>query len=303
MKLEANVKLEHVEIHKTIDIDKLTVLIGPNVSGKSLILRCIYSSLKSTKYVMSIPFDELKECRIDEDDFDYVIYNDVYSIVYYIYDQYRKELEYYLGDAQNPNYAFFLKISNDLRTLDLLNEIRLRVSDESIFKANEEIRQLLNEIKGKLKQAGLEEEAEFILPLRVYPTAEGFEWEDYTGEKGQGVQDLPPSFYSSVIVTLMHYAYALSLKKKVMVLLDEPDAFAHPLLAYFLGRLIHKLVFKSPNLYAVVVTHNWDFFKGVTEGELPRVYVVTRKWKEVELYEWKGEIYVPGFSTSSVIGE
>jgi predicted ATPase len=296
MKLEVNVKLDHAEINGTIDIDKLTVLIGPNISGKSLILKCIYSSLKSTKYILSIPFNELSDCKIDENNFDYIIYNDIYSIVYFIYDKYRKEFEYYLDDTENPNYTFFTKMSNDLKTLDLLNEIRLMVTDESISKAN-------NEIEDKLKKVGLDEESNYILLLRIFPTSGDLEWKDYSGEEGQGVQDLSPSFYSSSIVTLMQYTYALSLKKKVLLLLDELDAFAHPILAYFLGKLIHRLVSKSHNLYVVTVTHNWDFFKGIIEGDLPKVYVVKRKGKNVEFSEWKGEIYIPGFSTSSVIGE
>jgi hypothetical protein len=85
------------------------------------------------------------------------------------------------------------------------------VTDESISKAN-------NEIEDKLKKVGLDEESNYILLLRIFPTSGGLEWKDYSGEEGQGVQDLFPSFYSSSIVTLMRYTYALSLKKKVPTL-------------------------------------------------------------------------------------
>ena len=91
------IKLVVNSFNGELDLSKLTVIIGPNLSGKSAILRCIYSSVPALeKFNLGSYTGPLEECQVEgEENFDYVVYIDVYAITYRIYEELRDLMERY----------------------------------------------------------------------------------------------------------------------------------------------------------------------------------------------------------------
>ncbi len=301
MRVKINIKLNSISFNGELDLPKLTVLIGPNLSGKSVILKCIYSSVPALeKFNLGSYTESLGECQVEEgENFDYVVYNDVYAIAYSIYEEVKDLMERYADKIPTEMYSI---LEQQLATLSFLNNIRNLITDDEIGESREVVEKLLTEIKEKLKSLKLEEEIDYLEPLQLFPTKNGLNWKDFTGSRGEGVKYLSPSFYNAAIVTLMQYLYALSKKYKVLLILDEPEAFAHPSFAFFLGKLINKLTLESKNLFTICITHNWDFLQGIKSGA--KVKVIRRKKDgRVEINEWNGEVYIPGFGVTGMLND
>ena len=93
-----------VNSNTKLDLSKLTVIIGSNLSSKSAILRCIYSSVPAPeKFNLGSYTGSLEEYQVEgEENFDYVMYIDVYAITYRIYEELRDLMERY-AERKNIN--------------------------------------------------------------------------------------------------------------------------------------------------------------------------------------------------------
>ncbi|MGC9105434.1 MAG: hypothetical protein ACP5HQ_03300 [Thermoprotei archaeon] len=301
MKITANIS-EPVELKATLEANRITLIVGPNVAGKSVLLRCIFHSITGNKYDLSVETEPIKECSVNEN-FDDAVYLDPYAITYYIYDKYKD----YFREAEevgekNLELTRLSKIGKDVSGILRLFYVRSRSRDEDLYEAMRLVEGEVAEVSKEAKEAGHEEEVKYLMPLRISVTPEGIEWRDVFGNEGRSVTKLPPSFYSALALTAMIYSYALSKKEKVLLLLDEPEAFAYPSFAYTLGRVAQRLASSSENLYIIATTHSWDFYKGVMRSSnLVTAYVMTRERNKVTLSTLKEGWYIPGFSLSGVL--
>lgn len=303
MKVKVNIS-DPLDIHTELDLNKMTLFIGPNLNGKSLLLRCIYSSVTGVKYNLTVDFKPIGECSVDES-FDYTLYIDPYVLTYYIYDKYKSYFEYSESSSEEASAAItaLSEIGKDTTSILKLLDIRSLARDEDLSDAINEVDTVVKEIREELKKVNHEEEAKYLLPLRVSVTKQGIEWVDVFGDEGNNVTVLTPSFYPSFVLTAVMYSYALSKKKvKVLLLLDEPEAFTYPSFAYTMGRVIRHLTNKSQYLYTFVITHSWDFYKGVLHGEQNvSVFTFDREGRKVSVKPREKSWYIPGFSVSAIL--
>ncbi len=116
-----------------LDLSKLTVIIGPNLSGKSAILKCIYSSVSapaSEKFNLGSYIEPFGECQVEgEENFDYVVYIDIYAITYRIYEEVRDLMERYADIIPTEMYSI---LERQLPILSFLNDIRSLTTDDEI---------------------------------------------------------------------------------------------------------------------------------------------------------------------------
>lgn len=291
---------EPVEIKTTLNFSRITLIIGPNLAGKSVLLRCIFHAVSGNKYNLSVETDPIKECSIDEK-FDNAVYLDPYVITYYIFDKYK---DYFIepGWENDKEMIRLRRIGQDISNVLKLSDLRARTRDEDLYDAMRLVDEEVAKVSKEAKDAGHEEEVKYIMPLRVSVTPEGLIWRDVFGGEGQGAVRLPPSFYPALVLATVMYSYALSKKEKVLLLLDMPEAFAYPSFTYTLGRVVQRLASSSENIYLIASTHSWDFYTGVKRaGDLVTTYVMTREGDKVTLSTLKEGWYIPGFSLSGVL--
>lgn len=289
-----------LEVSADLDLARLTLFIGPNLNGKSLVLRCIYTALKGEKYNLSLSFRGVEGCEVDSEA-DYVLYADPYMVTYYLYDKYRK---YFESAEPEEGLSGLAEIGRDVRgPIDNLLDFKSLIRDEDLKDALDEEGEALNEIRKELSEVGHEEEYKYLLPLTVSVTRRGLEWRDAFGDKGDSVTDVTPFFYPAFVVTAAVYAYAMSKESRVVLLLDEPEAFSYPSSAYAMGRIFRHLTGRSANLYVIAVTHSWDLFAGAYRGgaEWVKVYTYRREGRKVAVEPLRDDLYIPGFSVSALL--
>ena len=300
MKVKINIS-KPVKVAADLNLPRLTLFIGPNLNGKSTVLRCIYSAVKGEKYNLSLSFKPVEGCEVDGEA-DYVLYADPYVVTYYLYDKYRKYFEY--AESQEESLSELAEIGRDVRgPVESLFEFKSLIPDDDLAQALDEVDTVLEELRSELREAGHEEEWEYLLPLRVYVTRRGLEWRDVFGGMGDRVTDVTPFFYPAFIVTAISYAYAMSRKHKVVLLLDEPEAFSYPSAAYTMGRILRHLTGKSTDLYVIAITHSWDLYTGTEKNrpEWVEVYTYRREGEKVSVEPLKRGLYIPGFSVSGLL--
>lgn len=227
-----------------------------------------------------------------------MIYIDPYVITYYIYDKYKA----YFEEAEQGNLSHLAKIGEEVSAARRLLDVRIQCRDEDLVEASEKVEEAVKEITEELKSADHENDANYLISLRISITKNGIEWKDIFGNQGSKVFELPPSFYPALVMTTAIYSYALSKKKeKVLLLLDEPDAFTYPSFAYTLGRVIKHLTVTSDYLSVITVTHSWDFYKGLSHGGESETFILDRSGKRIDVKPMEESWYVPGFSVSAVL--
>ena len=184
MRVKINIELNSISFNGELDLPKLTVIIGPNLSGKSVILKCIYSSVPAPapeKFNLGSYTEPLGECQVEEgENFDYAVYIDVYAITYRIYEEVKDLMERYADKIPTEMYSILEK---QLPTLSFLNDIRSLIADDEIGRSRKVVEKLLTEIKEKLKTLNLEEEIDYLEPLQLFPTKNGLNWKDFTGSR------------------------------------------------------------------------------------------------------------------------
>jgi len=138
------VKIKNNSFNDELELTKLNVFVGSNLSGKSRILNCIYSSVDANKrYSFNGYSTPLQECEIEDASFDYAIYVDVHMATDIIYQ--------------------------GIDSLSFLNDIKNLVTDDQINESRTIIEKLLTKLREKLTSLNLEDEADYLEPLRVFP--------------------------------------------------------------------------------------------------------------------------------------
>jgi len=299
-----------------IDGTGAVALIGPNLTGKSLVLRCIYQRAQSRiGRPLQAPPDLI--CDVEREDY-LAVYVDAYRVVNQLYETaMRERLEVIresakfimdqvddieirkAGDAIDRAAATIEKVVSDYQFM--LN-MKRRADDILVSEAVA----LLNELYDEWSRKAEEVRAEFrdifddFFPLVISATADGFTWTDRkAGASGRGLQHLSAAFSPALVALYAIYAY--SIPQETYLLVEEPETHAHPLMAYFLGAYLRRLAKRSGGrLNVIVSTHSYDFIRGFwSEGV--KVYVLRRIIENGKILlkvvgQWQGEGYVPGFS-------
>ena len=161
MRARVNIS-DPLEVSADPDLARLTLFIGPNLNGKSLVLRCIYTALKGEKYNLSLSFKGVEGCEVDSEA-DYVLYADPYVVTYYLYDKYRKYFEY--AESQEESLSELAEIGRDVRgPVESLFEFKSLIPDDDLAQALDEVDTVLEELRSELREAGHEEEYKYLLP-------------------------------------------------------------------------------------------------------------------------------------------
>ncbi len=303
-----------------IDASGAVALIGPNLTGKSLLLQCIYQRGKSKiGRPLQAPPDLI--CDVEREDY-LTVYVDTYRVVSQLYEvamrerlkDIRESAKFIMrqvddeevrgaGDAIYRAAAATEKILGDLQ---FVLAAKSRADDLLVADAVRQFNELYDEWLRKAEEARSEIKEIFddFFPLVLSATADGFAWTDRkAGASGRGLQRLSTAYSPALVALYAMYAYGIP--QETYLLVEEPEAHAHPLTAYFLGAYLRRLAKQSGGrLNVVVSTHSFDFLRGFWD-EGVKVYVLRRFIEGGKILlrvagQWQGEGYVPGFSDTAI---
>jgi predicted ATP-dependent endonuclease of OLD family len=291
-------------------------LIGPNLTGKSLLLQCIYSRA-SSKIGRHIQFPSELTCDCEENDY-VAIYVDAYRVAGKLYevairdrlDIIRENAEFVMNEfndivirrASEAIYRAAEDIEKTLNELQFALDAKSRADDLLATDAVHQLNDLYNEMLKKAEKAKNEFKEIFddFFPLTISATPDGFVWTNREARiSGRGLQHLSTAYSPALVALYAIYAYAIP--QKTYLLVEEPEAHAHPLTSYFLGIYLQRLVKRSNGrLNVVVSTHSFDFIRGFWSKDT-KVYILRRFIEGGKILlkvagRWQGEGYVPGFT-------
>jgi hypothetical protein len=302
-----------------IDASGVVALIGPNLTGKSLLLQCIYQRGKSQ---IGRPLQAPPELICDVEKGGYLaIYVDAYRVVSQLYETaIRERLEVIRegakalrgADAEDVRrvgdaiYRAVDAIEKGLGDLQFALDAKSRADDLLVADAVRQFNELYDEWLRKAEETRSEIKEIFddFFPVVLSATADGFAWTDRkAGASGRGLQRLSTAFSPALVALYAIYAYGIP--RETYLLVEEPETHAHPLMAYFLGAYLRRLAKRSGGrLNVIVSTHSFDFLRGFWD-EGVRVYVLRRFIEGGKILlkvaeQWRGEGYVPGFSDTAI---
>jgi hypothetical protein len=302
-----------------VDASGAVALIGPNLTGKSLLLQCIYQRGKSRiGRPLQAPPDLI--CDVEREDY-LALYVDAYRVVSQLYETViRERLEGIREGAETLSRAYYeearrvgdaiyraaVAIEKILGDLQFVLAAKSRADDHLVADAVRQFNELYDEWLRKAEEARSEIKEIFdeFFPVVLSATADGFAWTDRkAGASGRGLQRLSAAFSPALVALYAIYAYGIP--RETYLLVEEPEAHAHPLMAYFLGAYLRRLAKRSGGrLNVVASTHSFDFLRGFWD-EGVKVYVLRRFIEGGKVLlkvagQWQGEGYVPGFSDTAI---
>jgi hypothetical protein len=303
-----------------IDVSGAVALIGPNLTGKSLLLQCIYQRGESKiGRPLQAPPDLI--CDVEREDY-LAVYVDAYRVVSQLYEvamrerlkDIRESAKFIMREVDNEEvrgagdaiYRVAAAIEKTLGDLQFALDAKSRADDLLVADAVRQFNELYDEWLRKAEEARgeIKEIFDDFFPLALSATADGFAWTDRkAGASGRGLQRLSTAFSPALVVLYAIYAYGTP--QATYLLVEEPEAHAHPLMAYFLGAYLRRLAKRSGGrLNVVVSTHSFDFLRGFWD-EGVKVYVLRRFIEGGKILlrvagQWQGEGYVPGFSDTAI---
>jgi hypothetical protein len=327
VKINGELKYGNKQLIVDINLDNVsgaTALIGPNLSGKTLVLRCIFSRARHRigRPIHYGPYPHGLTCDVERDDNYTAVYVDAYRVVNQLYETVAKDLlsiikenAEFIGNeinaidirrAAEAIYDSVYDIKKNLNDFYVL-ELKKHADSQMVADATRLLNELYDEWMKKAEEAKTEFKDIFddFLPLVLSATVDGFTWVDRkTGAFGQSLYQLSTAFSPALVILYAMYAYAIP--QETYLLVEQPEAYAHPLTAFFIGTYLRRLVERSRGrLNIIAETHSFDFLRGFYSEEDTKVYVFRRFIEGDKIYlkvagQWQGEGYVPGFSDATV---
>jgi len=314
----------------SIDLAPVTLFVGPNLTGKSLIMCLIASTVFSEKakeaYPETCPTEVRKggnvACSIETG---YGLFLDAYRTSAYIYEKIREKLSEIYRESENLRHYDELDvresgalISRDVqqinkllkRDLHLLLSAKKMIEERLLVEAERVIEKELERFQNYIREMELKAVIDYLLPISISPTDEGYIWSDVAGPAGEGLLHLSTGFAAAMVVTALKYAYASARREPVYLFVEEPEAHAGPLQAFFLGHLAAVLTKRAEErgakLFFVASTHSIDFIRGATR-KWTRIYTTSREVRRdareivlkaipVESMEW-----IPHFPEAAIL--
>jgi len=314
----------------SIELAPVTIFVGPNLTGKSLIM-CLIASMAITEkakkvYPETCPTEVRMSgnvaCNIETG---YRIFLDAYRTSAYIYEKVKNRL-YSLrrlgeflensieieiretGEAIDKNIRHITSLLK--RDILLLLNAKKRIDERLLVEAEKVIKEELERFQNYISEMKLLADVDYLLPISISPTDKGYIWSDIAGPAGEGLSHLSTGFAAAMVVTALKYAYANARREPVYLFVEEPEAHAGPLQAFFLGHLAAVLTKRAEErgakLFFIASTHSLDFVRGATSG-WTNIYVtersVDKEKKTITLLvkKWERRDIVPHFFESAAL--
>jgi hypothetical protein len=339
MRIQGTIPYGNKEVAVNINIDygkPMTILIGPNLTGKSITLMCIaemYSRKQFMRGYVKSKIDSLKQFMRCEggERFDYTVFVDAYRVAAQPIEYISEDLEEIWKNAdelirgeEGKAPPALERIKSHVKRIEellyekpIIQELknytsthRLSMAYRKFEEIREEFKKLIEEIASKI---GSEEanifKADLIHFSQLFTdiTSDGWLWNDLeVGIEGSDIEVLSSVFAPSLVILYAVLTYAMQGTKALLI--EEPEAHAHPSLAMFLGYLLTKLAMSDNTMRVIATTHNFDFLRGalMVGGKSVGVYVFNRRRDERGVYTliaepWNYTAAVPGFTETGVL--
>lgn len=262
----------------SIELAPITVLTGENMTGKSLVLHCIYNRAgKLIGRARRLYPLCTAESRMD---IDIAVFVDAYRAVDLL-RLFRKKDDVFL----TPHYK-------------LLKTLAKYASSKLLDEAFETLQDVADRFKEVSKKRGVELDLPMV--MRKYGKA----WVDLKTGAIAGFADLSFIYAPSVVMMYVLYAYAASRGNSVYLLVEQPEAHASPVTAFFLGRLMKVLVKRAAEkklkFRIAATTYSLDFILGAYGEDIATVYIFKRHRDSIAVERWDGKSYIPALSAPPV---
>jgi len=314
----------------SIDLAPVTLFVGPNLTGKSLIMCLIASSAFSEKakgtYPETCPTEVRKggnvTCSIETG---YGLFLDAYRTSAYIYEKVRDRLHdirrkgefletYTETEIRETGERIDTAIRHIVNLLErdllLLLNAKKMIEERLLVEAERTIENELERFQSYIREMKLQADVDYLMPISISPTDKGYIWSDVAGPAGEGLLHLSTGFAAAMVVTALKYAYASARREPVYLFVEEPEAHAGPLQAFFLGHLAAVLTKRAEErgakLFFVASTHSLEFVRGAISG-WTNIYVtersVDKENKTITLLvkKWDRRDVVPHFFESAAL--
>ncbi|ADY01697.1 hypothetical protein VMUT_1492 [Vulcanisaeta moutnovskia 768-28] len=323
---------KEVSININIDeIKPLTILIGPNLTGKSLTLICL--AMRTTKrkpFMRRYTLDRIEKmlgnlrCETSLQ-FDYGVFVDSYRVSIQPLEGIREKLsniktavESLKPPREEEVPRGLIAIENNVKDIEnmlyedrVIDDLKHVASIKSLADAyrtfdevRDEFSKLIEETAKELEKTSEEYRKRLsrFMPLFIDRTAEGWLWSDLElNVYGENIEQLSSVYAPSLVVLYALLTYAMPGIK--ILAIEEPEVHAHPSMALFLGYLLAQLVRRSGGkLYVVASTHSMEFLRGallvneLTNENIIGAYVFDRINNEITAGKWEPASIIPGFT-------
>ncbi|KUO90617.1 MAG: hypothetical protein AT710_08640 [Thermocladium sp. ECH_B] len=337
MRIQGTIPYDNKETAVNINIDygkPMTILIGPNLTGKSITLMCI-AEMHSKKHFMrgyvKNKIDSLKQfvrCE-DGERFDYTVFVDAYRVTAQPIEYIREDLkeiqenanELMRGEekalpALERIKSHVEKIEELLYEKPIILELknytsthRLSMAYRRFEEVKEEFNKLIEETAGEIGGEGasrFKKALSHFSPLFIDLTSNGWLWNDLeAGAEGSNIEVLSSVFAPSFVILYAVLTYAMPGTKALLI--EEPEAHAHPSMSMFLGYLLTKLAMSDNTMRVIAATHNYEFLQGalIAGEEAVDVYVFDRR-NEGGIFTlvaepWNHAAVIPGFTEPGIL--
>ncbi|MEM0278233.1 MAG: hypothetical protein QW677_11285 [Pyrobaculum sp.] len=305
---------KNIAVNIELEPARLTILTGPNLTGKSLVLRCLYSKAEIKVGRLSVQDFGIEGLSCDAtESIKLAVYVDAYRTAIQLYEllqnkfeDIKEVLKGIYSVVRGDDRQLVQKVRDDIEfvekrvkaDLDIAMEIKSYVDDYGIKEALDILFQLYEQYKQVAKDHDLFDD---FFPLMLSVEKEGFVWRDTkTDARGRGLKALSTVYAPALVAMYMLYAYGASDGRDVYLLVEEPEAHAHPVMAHFLGRLALRLAERAEErgygFRAVFATHSLDFLTGAY-GKVSKAYILRRSPSRIYVEgTWDGGSYIPGLS-------
>ncbi|ADN50542.1 hypothetical protein [Vulcanisaeta distributa] len=290
-----------VNVDIGIELKPLTILIGPNLSGKSLTLMCL-AKLARTIIARGYVHDRIEElpqsleCVGDSLNYDYAIYVDAYRVMLQPFmkirpmlDKIRRVTEGLVDENLRGIRSSILldvdTLNKSLSEDEVAKDLRIKTSMILLNDAMKVFEKARNGFQLMIEEASktFGERGEdfrralshfmplFIEHVNLMGNNSAWRWYDFElGNTSFNVEELSSVYAPSLVVFYALHTYALP--QNSVLLVEEPEVHAHPSLALFLGYFLNRLVRDSEQrlrsgekpwvFHVVVSTHSMDFLRG-----------------------------------------
>ncbi|MCG2887509.1 MAG: ATP-binding protein [Vulcanisaeta sp.] len=337
MRIQGTIPYGNKEVAVNINIDygkPMTILIGPNLTGKSITLMCIaemYGKRQFVRGYVKSKIDSLKRfvrCEGGER-FDYTVFVDAYRVTAQPIEYISKDLEEIQEDVdelirgEEKALPALERIKSRVRRIEellyeksIIQELknyapthRISMAYRKFEEVKEDFNKLIEETAGEIDGEGagrFKAALSHFSPLFIDLTNDGWLWSDLeVGIEGSNIEVLSSVFAPSLVILYAVLTYAMQGTKALLI--EEPEAHAHPSMSMFLGYLLTKLAMSDNTMRVITATHNYEFLQGALMAgeEAVDVYVFNRRSEggvfTLVAEQWNHAAVIPGFTEPGIL--
>jgi len=279
-----------VALDAEVELAPVTLFVGPNASGKSLTL-CSIAGALGGRAELECP-EAAARCAEERGN------------VFFL-DAYRFAAKFAEIGTETPG-----GLAPMLRGLEALFSMRRLADPKLLAEAEATVEEELARMEKAIAEMGLKADAADLLPIELAVEEGEIRWRDRAGPSGAGLRQLPAGLSAAMVAAGLKYAYAATGERPVYLFVEEPEAHAGPLQAFFLGHLAAVLTKRAEErgakLFFVASTHSLEFVRGATSG-WTNIYVTERSVDKEKrtitllVKKWDRRDMVPHFFESAAL--